>query len=393
MLSNEINERLTQVGPGTPAGEMLHRYWQPIAAEAELTAETPKRKVRALCEDLVLFRDGQGNLGLIEEQCCHRSASLLYGFIEDDGLRCAYHGWKFDCTGECIEMPFEDDDAPKNLNAHQKSYPVQTMGGVIFTYMGPGDPPFLPRWNNLLREDGERTVFILPELDCNWLQVMENSVDPTHTYYLHAHTLVLKGKGASGSYYYRPIEKVNFDIVKEDGWCGVTKQRIYGGEDAEQEVGHPLVFPNMLLSPQREHLVMHMRLPVDDTHTQIIRYQFTPNEDGSPVPQPDVVPFENVPPLRDEEGVYHMNSFASHDAMAWESQGPITDRSRENLGVADKGIALYRQLLREQIDAVEAGNDPYGTRRDEAHNDIIKMDVSTGQARVAKALKSEKAEA
>jgi 5,5'-dehydrodivanillate O-demethylase len=384
MLSKEQNERLTRVSAGTPAGEMLRRYWHPIAAVGEMTAESPIKKVRALGEDLVLFRDGEGNLGLVEELCCHRSASLAYGFVEEDGLRCPYHGWKFDTAGTCIEQPFEPDDSPLQGNVSQKSYPLQSLGGVIFTYMGPDPVPLLPNWNQLLRDDGERAVFILPQLNCNWLQVMENSVDPTHTYYLHAHTLVLKGRGNEGSYYYRPIEDVNFEIVKHDAWCGVTKQRIYGGDDAEQELGHPVIFPNMLLSPQREHLVMHMRLPVDDTHTQIFRYQFTPTEDGSSVPQPDVVPHKIVPSLRNEDGEYHMDSFASHDAMAWETQGKITDRSRENLGTADRGIALYRRLLTEQIQVVEDGGDPHGVIRDPAINKCISIDVSTGQARMAR---------
>ncbi len=384
MISQDTNDRLTRVGAGTPAGEMLRRYWLPVAAAAELTIEAPKKKVRALGEDLVLFRDGQGRFGLIEEHCCHRSASLYYGFVEDDGLRCAYHGWKFDCAGRCIEQPFEPADSPLKDEVCQKSYPLQTLGGVIFAYFGPSPVPLLPRWDIFLRQDGCRTVFILPELNCNWLQVMENSVDATHTYYLHAHNLVLKGQGKRGAYYYRPIEKTNFEIVKEPNWCGVLKQRIYGGDDAEQERGHPLVFPNMLLSPQREHLVMHMRLPVDDTHTQIIRYQFTPTEDGSPLPQPDVPPVEFVSSFRGDDGDYHQDTFASQDAMAWETQGAITDRGRENLGVSDQGVALYRKLLAEQIDAVEKGSDPHGVIRDEALNGVISVEVSTGQARMAR---------
>jgi len=386
MLSAEMNERLTHVGPGTPAGELLRRYWHPIAAEAEITEETPKKRVRALGEDLVLYRDGQGRLGLVEEQCPHRSASLYYGFIEDDGLRCAYHGWKFDCSGKCVDMPFEPEDAPIKDSVRQKAYPVQAFAGVIFAYLGPDPAPLLPRWDVLLREDGERKLYILPELECNWLQVMENSCDPAHTYYLHAHTLTLKGKGEQGSYYYRPIEKMNFETIKEEAWCGIRKQRIYGGEEAEEELGHPVMFPCILLSPQREHLVMHMRLPVDDTHTQIFRMQFTPNDDGKAQPQPNIVPMVRVPSLRDEDGEYHMNSFASHDAMAWETQGDVTDRSRENLGVTDQGIAQYRRLLREQIDLVEAGKEPHGVIRDEKINERIVIEVSTGQRRVAKEL-------
>lgn len=386
MLSAEMNERLTRVGPGTPCGELLRRYWHPVAGVAEITKEKPKKRVRILGEDLVLFRDGKGRLGLVEEQCRHRSASLYYGFVEDDGLRCAYHGWKFDCAGTCIEMPFEPQDAPLKDAVKQTAYPVQAFAGVIFAYLGPDPAPLLPRWDVLLREDGERRLFILPELECNWLQVMENSCDPSHTFYLHAHTLKLKGKGRSGAYYDRPIEKMNFETVKEPAWCGIRKQRIYGGEEAEVEAGHPVLFPCVLLSPQREHLVMHMRLPVDDTTTKIFRMQFTPNDDGTPVGQPDIVPVEYVPPMKDEDGEYHLDSFASHDAMAWETQGPITDRGRENLGIGDQGIAQYRRLLREQIDRVEAGEEPLGVIRDPAINERIVIEVSSGQRRVAKQL-------
>jgi 5,5'-dehydrodivanillate O-demethylase len=357
MLSAEMNERLTRVGPGTPCGELLRRYWHPIAGEAEITEDQPKKRVRILGEDLVLFRDGKGRLGLVEEQCRHRSASLYYGFVEDDGLRCAYHGWKFDCAGKCIEMPFEPENAPLKDAVKQIAYPVQAFAGVIFAYLGPAPAPLLPRWDVLLREDGERRLFILPELECNWLQVMENSCDPSHTFYLHAHTLKLKGKGRSGAYYDRPIEQMNFETVKEPAWCGIRKQRIYGGDEAEVEAGHPVLFPCVLLSPQREHLVMHMRLPV-----------------------------EYVPPLKDEDGEYHMDSFASHDAMAWETQGAITDRGRENLGIGDQGIAQYRRLLREQIDRVEAGEEPLGVIRDPAINERIVIEVSSGQRRVAKEL-------
>lgn len=385
MLSNELNETVTRVGRGTPAGELLRRYWLPIAAEADLTAEKPIKKVRVLGEDLVLYRDGQGRLGLLEEQCCHRSASLFYGFVEEDGLRCPYHGWKFDCSGRCIEQPFEPADSPIKDEARQRAYSVQIADGVVFAYLGPAPAPILPRWDVLGRRDGVHKLFVLPVLNCNWLQVMENSVDPTHTYYLHAHTFaVKKGKPDRGAYYYRPIEKVGFEIVKEESWCGVRKQRFYGGERGENEFGHPVIFPNMLLSPQREHLVMHMRLPVDDTHTLIFRHQFTPNETGKDEPQPKVVPVQYDASFRNEAGEYHLDSFASQDAMAWETQGAITDRSRETLGVSDGGVVLLRKLLREQIKVVQDGKDPHGVLRDPAKSAPIKIDVSEGQARMAR---------
>ena len=175
MLSKEDNELLTQTSAGTPGGELLRRYWMPLCPAAELNAEKPKRRVRVLGENLVLFRDGQGRHGLVAEQCPHRNASLYYGFVEDVGLRCAYHGWKFDAEGACIERPFE-----KVKDAHlpncAKAYPVQMLGGIMFGYLGPLPAPLLPRWENFVRKDGKRTITVLPVHNCNWLQAQEKAI-------------------------------------------------------------------------------------------------------------------------------------------------------------------------------------------------------------------------
>lgn len=383
-MTPDLNERLTRVGKGTPAGELLRRYWMPVAAAAELTEDTPKLRVRIMGEDLVLFRDGEGRPGLVNEQCPHRSASLYYGFIEKDGIRCPYHGWKFDCSGTCIEQPFEPTEKSLKTEATTTAYPVQEFAGLFYAYLGPAPAPSLPKWDVLLREDGARVIEILPVLNCNWLQVMENSVDPCHTYYLHAHTLAMKGKAERAAYYYRPIEGLNFETVEKENWCGVIKQRTYGGEEGEQEAGHPVIFPNTLLSPQRDILMMHIRLPVDDTHTKVFRVQFKPNETGEPESQPEIPPLFVHPSFRGEDGEYHLDSFNSQDAMAWETQGAVTDRSRELLGHTDRGIALFRRLLRQQIDTVEKGGEPKGIIRDPALAERIEIQVSTGQARMAK---------
>ncbi|MBT3792969.1 MAG: Rieske 2Fe-2S domain-containing protein [Rhodospirillales bacterium] len=377
MLNHAENERLTSVGPGTPGGELLRRYWHPIAAVDDLTDENPKKKVRILGEDLVLYRDGKGRLGLIEEQCPHRSASFLYGFIEEDGIRCPYHGWKFDCTGECLEMPFEPDDSPLQKSVKAKTYPVEVLSGLVFAYMGPAPAPLLPRWDALVRDDVERVIHILPELECNWLQVMENSVDPTHTYFLHAHSLTLQGKD-NGAFHYREIKGIDFVVKKESNWAGVIKKRIYEGETLEDNPGHPVIFPTILLLPPHPNVMMHFRVPVDDTHTQIFRCQYTPTEDGSKVPMDDII-VSRTPDFKDEDGEYHFKTFGAQDAMAWETQGPVTDREREILATGDRGIAYFRKLLREQIDAVEAGQDPVGVIRDPALNERIVIELSDQQ--------------
>lgn len=377
MLKPSENERLTQVGPGTPAGELLRRYWHPIAAAGEVTAEKPKRRVRVLGEDLVLFRDGAGRLGLLEEHCPHRSASLYYGFIEEDGLRCAYHGWKFDCEGACLEMPFEPDDLPLRSKVRAKAYRIEQLSGLIFAYLGPDPAPLLPRYEALVRRDVARKIYILPVLECNWLQVMENSVDPSHTHFLHGHNMHLQGR-TDGEFHHRDIRAMDFILVKEPNWCGIIKKRFYEGEGPEETEGHPVIFPNILLLPPHPNIMMHFRVPVDDTHTRIFRCQYTPTEDGSEVDQPDI-PIEFTESFKNEDGEYHLTTFGSQDAMAWETQGPVTDRGREHLGTADRGVTMFRRLLREQIAAVEKGKDPAGVIRDPAVNDSIQIDLSTQQ--------------
>ena len=156
MLSREDNELLTRVGPGTPCGEVLRRYWMPVCPAAEITPDKPKRRVRILGENLVLFRDGKGRFGLLPEHCPHRHASLYFGFVEEDGLRCAYHGWKFDVAGTCLEQPFEPANSPLKAEACRRAYPVQQLAGILFAYLGPDPAPLLPHWETLVRTDGTR---------------------------------------------------------------------------------------------------------------------------------------------------------------------------------------------------------------------------------------------
>ena len=188
MLTTEENERITKVGPGTPMGNLMRRYWQPIAAVEDIEREEVMN-ARILGENLVLFKNLQGGLGLIQERCPHRSMSMAYGIPDEDGLRCAYHGWKFDSAGTCIEQPFDDIE---NVDSTFKSkvgvvaYPVEPLGGLVWAYMGPQPAPLLPRWDLLVREDLNRTIGFTP-LPCNWLQCMENSLDPTHVEWLHGY--------------------------------------------------------------------------------------------------------------------------------------------------------------------------------------------------------------
>lgn len=383
MVTVQENELMTRIGPGTPAGELLRRYWHPICPVAELTEAAPKKRIRMFGEDLVLFRDGSGTAGLVPEQCPHRRASLYYGFVEPDGIRCAYHGWKFNAARKCIEQPFEPKNSPLKDEIPAKNYKVEQLAGLYWAYMGPQPAPLLPRWEALVAKDGMRRIVMLPEIEANWLQIMENSVDTTHTYYLHAHMSRVLGMPHRAAYHGRPIEGYKFEVVNDEPWAGIRKIRIYGGEHAETELGHPLIFPCALLAPQEQHIVMHFRIPIDDVRTRIIRIQYTPGEDTSDMDW-DSPPIVYVPPHKNEKGEYNLSTFTNQDAMAWETEGPIVERPRELLGVSDGGIVLYRRMLMEQIKAVQAGKEPIGLVRDPAQNQQITIKVSEGQARVAR---------
>lgn len=371
MLTVENNARLTQIGPDTPCGKLLRRYWQPLIPVGELTPDKPKKRVAILSENLVVYRSPQGEYVCHAENCAHRGCSLYYGFIENDGIRCPYHGWKYGRDGQCIEQPFEPPKSTYKDEVRQITYPVQELAGLLFVYMGPQPAPLLPRWDVLVRTDGTRKIQHRGVLSCNWLQVQENTADTVHTYYLHGHTAFMNNLDdrikKSAAYYYRPIEKYDFKYCE---W-GIEKVCVYGGECPEEEVRPPLLFPNMLRIPEGNNENLHWRVPVDDTHTRIIVMCFQKAEDGAAAVQQDAIPVEYFPSDLDENGEYKMDSFYSQDRMAWETQGPVFDRSKEHLGATDRGIVMFRRLLREQIDIVERGGEPMALVRDPDKNRII----------------------
>jgi 5,5'-dehydrodivanillate O-demethylase oxygenase subunit len=376
MLSAEQNRFLTEVGPGTPAGELLRRYWHPIAVADDFSESKRTKRIRVLGEDLVLYRTDEGGYALVQEACAHRRVSLYYGFVEGCAIRCPYHGWLYDQDGQCLEQPFEQDNRRARERVRIPAYPVQEYRGLLFAYLGPGEPPVLPRWDVLERTDGQLTLYVEEDLQCNWLQPMENAVDTVHTFWLHGHTMHLKGID-KGKYYYRPIEKYGFELFE---W-GIIKRRVYrnaGTDDVEEETGHPLVFPNILRLPEGPRQALHWRVPVDDTRTMLFRAGLLPTKDGSTVDAPPVV--ERIAREVDAHGDHAMTTFSSQDRMAWETQGEIYDRTRENLGAEDKGIAMYRRLLREQIQRVQAGQDPMALIRD-PERAVVSFEVSKGQAR------------
>ena len=374
------NEMLTRVGKGTPAGELLRRYWHPVSVAGELTEEKPMKQITLLGEKLVVFRlplapgEKQVRYGLVAEQCQHRSASLFYGKLDCEGIRCPYHGWKYDLKGNCLETPPEPPEWAYKNEIKQPAYPVQKLGGLLFAYMGPEPVPFLPRWDCLAREDGKRWITIESVIDCNWLQPMENSVDPSHLYWLHGESAYL---GRGDQQYNETHEYVPFDY-------GIMKRRIKPGatpSDTPTVDEHPLLFPSMLRlvtladRGQKNGRFKHQiqfRVPMDDTRTQVYRANFIPSAtDHSPADQD--APFEYIP-LKDSNG-YHMSIVAAQDSMAWETQGAIADRTKEHIGHGDLGIVMFRRMLKEQIETVQKGGEPFGVIRDPAKNTIIHINV------------------
>jgi 5,5'-dehydrodivanillate O-demethylase oxygenase subunit len=368
MLSAEKNARLTRVGAGTPGGELLRRYWQALWPACDFTAENPKKRIRVMSEDIVVYRGDDGNFGCVTEHCTHRGCSLYYGFLEGSAIRCAYHGWKFERDGTCVEQPFEPAGSTYKERVRQRAYPVQELGGMLFVYMGPLPAPLLPRWDTLVRRDGRRWIEMRPVLTCNWLQAQENTADTTHTYYLHGHMMQQKGLSSpSGDYYRRPIASYDFALCE---W-GIEKRLFYGGDVPEEEVRPPLIFPNILRIIQGRTETQHWRVPIDDANTRLMVVLFAPNATGDDEPQPSSVPMEYMEDDKGADGEYALTTFNSQDRMAWETQGTIYDRTQEHLGASDEGIIMLRKLLEEQIAIVEAGGEPMALLRDPAKNQLI----------------------
>jgi 5,5'-dehydrodivanillate O-demethylase len=379
MLNEETNRLLTEVGAGTPGGELLRRYWHPIAALSELD-EQPTKRVRLLGEDLVLYRDGAGHLGLIEEACPHRSASMYYAFPDDCGIRCMYHGWLFAPDGQCLEQPNEPADSTFHEKVRAVAYPVQALGGLVFAYLGPAPAPLLPHWDLSVWNEGVVKQIGSAVIPCNWFQIMENTVDPVHAEWLHGryfqYVLDRQGAGMFAARFDRKHIKIGFDRFD----YGIIKRRVLEGQseaDEDWSVGHPLVFPNFLkVGGNRRHEFM-WRVPIDDTNTLHIWYQVLEPGPGITIPPQDRIGSYTWNYL-DGRGEFAVDTVNGQDIAAWVTQGKITNRTRERLGTADRGVVLYRQMMREEIEKVQRGEDPLGTIRDPAINERITLPLESG---------------
>jgi 5,5'-dehydrodivanillate O-demethylase oxygenase subunit len=371
VLSQSRNELLTQIGNGTPMGDLLRRYWMPIAGVSELRS-SPVKPVRLMGEDLVLYRDLRGTYGLVDRHCPHRRADLSYGFVEECGIRCNYHGWLYDETGQCIAQPYEDTAHPE-VNLKEKirttAYPVAAKGGLLWAYLGPLPVPELPDWECFGWENGFRQI-VVSEIPCNWLQCQENSIDPVHFEWMHANWTT-RLKGETGPYAPTHV-KVDFDEFD----YGFRYKRIRADtndRDPLWTIGRVCLWPNCLFTGTH----FEWRVPVDDGTTLSVSWFFSRVPTGrEPYAQPD----DEIPtwhsPIRDPvTGRWITTHIMQQDFVAWVGQGTIADRSKENLGNSDRGIVMMRRQLFNDIEAVAAGKDPKAVIRDPAINHRIALPV------------------
>ncbi len=372
VLTAEQNERLTRVGPGTPMGDLLRRYWQPIAAESQFVdaAGSPvgpqTMAVRLLGENLVLYRTGDGRYGLVEPHCPHRRAGLVHGYAEQDGIRCSYHGWKFGLDGQCVHQPYEDMVAEGGRfkeRIRAIAYPAQARFGMVWAYLGPTPAPLIPAWEPLVAPNCFRQI-VFHVVDCNWLQCQENSIDPVHFEWLHNNWEAGR-RGDADAYAPRHI-RLGFDEWE----FGFMYRRLHEGEDESSDAwtnGRLCIMPN-LFAP----LHFEWRVPIDDEHTlSVICTTDRVVAEREPYEQAIVPHWWGR--HAELDGTPITTHVLGQDVVSWTGQGTITDRTQENLGRSDRGVQMFRARLFDDLDAVAEGREPSGLVRDEAANECIRF--------------------
>jgi 5,5'-dehydrodivanillate O-demethylase len=350
-------------------GGLLRRYWMPIAGASEFEQQ-PIKSIRLFGEDLVLYRDEGGHYGLVDRHCPHRRADLSYGFVEDRGLRCNYHGWLFGEDGACLQQPYEDEAHPEARAKERiavKAYPVQEKGGLLWAYMGPQPAPLLPDWEAFSWPNGFRQI-VISEIPCNWFQCQENSIDPVHFEWMHNNwSLRLKGRRGPYSAKHREVGFEEFEY-------GYTYKRVRGEASKDDElwrIGRVCLWPNGVYLGDH----FEWRVPIDDENTLSVCWAYTrvPRE-SEPYVQQAVPAWHG--PIRDAGGRWISSHVMNQDFVAWVGQGVIADRSLENLGASDRGIAMIRKRFLEELETVAAGGEPKGLIRDPARNQRVELPVA-----------------
>ncbi|MBI67493.1 MAG: Rieske (2Fe-2S) protein [Chloroflexi bacterium] len=374
MLTQDMNDRIARVGPGTPGGELFRRYWLPFMPSAKLD-EDPVQPVRLLGEDLTCYKDKSGNVGLIGQRCLHRAVDLRYGIPDENGLRCPYHGWLYDSQGSCIEAPLEARPDMFKDRIKLSGYPVKEMGGLLFAYMGPNPVPLLPPWDLFVWPNSVRQIGYAV-LNANWLQCQENTGDPAHGVYLHGHLFEysLQKMGDTdrlermSKSFHNAAHGIK-DLYVHQTEYGMEKGILYSkelGAAEDKKTRHStVIFPfyteqNAAGAPWSE---FQIRVPIDDEHTYHINYNCYAAPPGVEAPKQDFVPYYEVP-VWDEDGKPILDCILNQDFVGWWSQGPLTDRTAENLGRTDIPVVFLRKQIDENIKIVEDGGDPMNVFRD-----------------------------
>lgn len=396
MLSREDNERITKTGPDDPAGRLMRQYWQPAGLVSEMPAERPVKAVRLLGEDLVLFKRGERDWGLVSRYCAHRGVDLSYGRLEDGGLRCLYHGWLYGKDGRCLEQPAEPPHSRFFEKVRISSYPCVERNGIVFAYMGGGDPPPFPAYDCF--EAPEEYTFAFKGLwECNWLQGVEGGIDPSHVSFLHRF-LDEDPRDVYGAQFAETVagtDKTTAEIVGEMYRPDIEVEqaehglRVFAVRELDERTRHlrvtNLLFPNAFVVPfGGDRVFCQWHVPIDDEHHYwyMIFYDFKDQTDKETLLQQRLenVTLPDYRPTRNRDNNWgfdaaEQNSLTYtgmgldinvHDQWAVESMGPIQDRTVERLGVSDRAVTSNRRMLLKAIKAMEAGQPTPAHPLDEA---------------------------
>jgi phthalate 4,5-dioxygenase oxygenase subunit len=393
------HQYLTQTNAGTPAGELLRRYWQPVALVASLPPGSSPQPIRIMGEDLVLFRDDQNRVGLIDRKCAHRCTDLALGRIEDGGIRCPYHGWLFDVQGRCLDQPAEASPTAKH-RIQMKSYPLHEAAGALWAYLGPGEPPLFPNYPAL--QGGTAHCYTTRWLgECNWLQASEGNIDPVHTSYLHQLELSDAQMQARWGVF---ANQARPELSIEDTRFGVrlyTRRKIEGTERCSMRITN-FVMPNACAVGGFEGylgeggLTMLWDVPIDDerhwrwefiyhrsgaldTAALEQQYQAEKEEGDRMWRRKDSLYSQNRNAMKREEYLGLGQCFSVHDIAITQSQGVVHQQKDEHLSSSDIAIVRARRMLDEAVETVQAGGDPRGVVRQPQDNDFRDMVVVTGE--------------
>lgn len=390
MLTHEENKNLTNVGPETPMGRLMRQYWLPFLGSSDVAQDKAPYRVRLLGEDLVAFRDADGKVGLVDHACPHRGAPMVFGRNEDEGIRCVYHGWKFNTNGECLEMPAEPADSPMCKRMTIKAYPVKERNGVLWTYMGekPEEAPPLPdfEWNMVPESHCVVTIRVQ---ECNWLQALEGEIDSAHAAILHGWR-----KGSTISHW-RQAEDLSpkFECVQHESGVSIAARRNDGTEHNYVRVNQFLMPFWTLVPPQKQYpdLSGHAWVPIDDQHTLAIMFSYTPDHPfyeksrqvftdgykgretghhskGAFVVKAITEPYHNYWSKHSRANGYNytyadgMPGLWLEDAACQSGVAAIYDRTQEHLGVTDTGITRVRRMLLETQRKMSQGEAPESAR-------------------------------